>query len=827
MASGQEEINNLLREANKLKKEALKLIEESGAKTKSEISDFKKNNQDYKERIQLLKDINERVRDIKEANIRIIDDYIRQEKSVRNLSGLQSSLASIESNRLNKMISMKNLDDDKRKTFDSIAALQHELASLSAEDVIAKQHINNQLDDYYRQLNGVAGVHAHIKKNLLEQRNIADGISSLTLKQQQFLEKQRAVLDGIKDSIGGILQTAEVLTSTTGGMIGSSLIGAGFLVDKFAQIRKELGGIAPLSTTIISFFDENAVSNAKALASQFGGINNVSMELQISTSLISKNLGISGDEAANLLGAFSRVNGNSTDIAKDLITSSKEFAKQNGLIPSKLMSDLANNTEAFALYAKQGGKNIIEAAGYAQKLGVEFSTLTGIADNLLDFETSITKELELGAMLGRNINLDRARALAFEGEIGDAVQETLKAMGGIEEFNKLDPIAKKATADLLGVSVTEMGKMIANQEKANDMTSIMNEKFSMLNEMMEYGVNEWGGGLLKTFGSGLIAIGQMGAGLKELNKLKMVQFLKEKAILGIQKIQSLFSQKELVTQQAKTTQLAVQEGISKSKKGMSSVTSTIPPISDTANPAKKGGIMDSLSKIKMNDVLKGAAALVIVAGAVFIFGKAVQEFMQVSWEAVGMAVVSMLSLVGAVTLLGLLMSSGIGAVAILAGAAAMLVIAASVLVLGNALQSIGTGFEMLGSGISTLVPTLVGIGETIASLVMFIPAITALSLSLMGLSASLVAVGAAGILAAPGLMALSAVGTIATGLGSLLGIGGDEGGGSDDSMKLLLDEIKGLRNDLNSGKIGVYMDGTAVASKISKVVDRIGVNSYS
>jgi hypothetical protein len=220
--------------------------------------------------------------------------------------------------------------------------------------------------------------------------------------------------------------------------------------------------------------------------------------------------------------------------------------------------------------------------------------------------------------------------------------------------------------------------------------------------------------------------------------------------------------------------------------------------------------------------------LVIVAAAVFVFGKAVQEFMKVSWEAVGMAVVSMLALVGAVTALGLLMSSGIGAVAILAGAAAMLVIATSVLVLGNALQAIGTGFEMLSSGITNLLPNLVGVGETISSLVMFIPAITALSLSLMGLSASLVAVGAAGLLATPGLMALSTVGAIATGLGSVLGIGGDTTTDSgNETMKMLLDEIKGLRNDLTSGKVAVYMDGTAVTSKISKVVDRIGVNSYS
>jgi hypothetical protein len=246
-----------------------------------------------------------------------------------------------------------------------------------------------------------------------------------------------------------------------------------------------------------------------------------------------------------------------------------------------------------------------------------------------------------------------------------------------------------------------------------------------------------------------------------------------------------------------------------------------PTIPDTANPASKGGLMDSLSKIKMNDVLKGAAAMVIVAGAMFILGKALQEFKDIGMETLGIAGTALLGLTVAVAALGF-----VGKFAIL-GAAALLIVATSVLVLGNALQAIGTGFEMLSSGITNLLPNLVGIGETISSLVMFIPAIAALSLSLMGLSASLVAFGVAGVLAAPELLALSTVGTIATGLGSILGIGGEDTAGGSDTMQILVDEIRGLREDLKSGKIGVYMDGTSVASKVSRVVDRIGVNSYS
>ena len=114
-------------------------------------------------------------------------------------------------------------------------------------------------------------------------------------------------------------------------------------------------------------------------------------------------------------------------------------------------------------------KIYLRAAGYAAKLGTNMSTLSGIADGLLDFESSITKELELGAMLGKNINLNKARELAYSGDIEGATKETLKQLGGIDAFNKMDYYQKKQTADLLGVSVAELQKMNSKMENAGQL----------------------------------------------------------------------------------------------------------------------------------------------------------------------------------------------------------------------------------------------------------------------------------------------------------------------------------------------------------------------
>ena len=742
-------------------------------------------------------------------------------------------------------------DDTKKGILDStlsgvtqLQALQQKMAESGPEDAETQQSIR---DSYNAQLNqlretitvkkGIGEITEEEAKALMQvldtqegNLEIAEKYATQSKMTKDFLEKQINVYKGINSTIRGVLNTAKVLTSTLRGGLGAVLIGAGVAGKKLLDTSYQLGGslidTSNIATTLFGTVFEDAVGTTKGLAQEFGGLNDVTLQTQLRTNVLAKNLGIGAGEAAKLTGSFARLNDGSQETAQNLIQSTKNLAQQNGLVPNQVMADVANSAEAFALYGKDGGKNIAEAAVAAGKLGVTMSQLTGITDNLLDFESSINSELELGAMLGRNINLDRARALSYEGDIGGAVRETLSALGGIEAFNEMDVFQKREAAKLLGLSVEEFQKMAANADKLNKDGSIQVSQYeSLVNNAKAFGsqilsAGQGLGGILIATGQikdGVGGIGDMWGGIKDFFGMgkgvadgAMDAFSAAKAKgLSDKQILAGFGGKE-----AKDMMMG----------GGKDLIPDVGDISDSANPAASGGIMDSMSKIDMNAVLKGAAALVIVAGAVFVFGKAVQEFMQVSWSAVGMAVVSMLALVGAVALLGAIMSSGVGAVAILAGAAAMLVIAASVLVLGNALQAIGTGFEMMSTGIQSLMPNLMGVATTIGGLVTLIPSIALLAYSIMGLSASLMALGVASLIALPALTAVSAVGGVVNAVNSLFGESEEGEGGSNAT---LIEEIQGLRNDLTAGKVAVYMDGQKVTAALGKVYDKIGSNSYA
>ena len=124
--------------------------------------------------------------------------------------------------------------------------------------------------------------------------------------------------------------------------------------------------------------------------------------------------------------------------------------------------------------------------------------------------------MEASVLAGREINLSKARELAYNGDIEGSLKAALEATGGIHEFNKMDPYARQATAKALGVSVGELQKMAAHQQDLNGMNGVGNQVYSRGSELLQAMGNTLTGKMLKGFGGLILGAGQMNIALKSM-----------------------------------------------------------------------------------------------------------------------------------------------------------------------------------------------------------------------------------------------------------------------------------------------------------------------
>ena len=181
--------------------------------------------------------------------------------------------------------------------------------------------------------------------------------------------------------------------------------------------------------------------------------------------------GVSEADQAKILAAQVNIAGLSQKSALNIQQSLASSAAMRGVLPEDVFQDIANNTEQFATFAKDGGQNIGEAAIRARELEVSLDTVFKISDGILDFQSSIENELKASLLIGRQLNLNEARRLAMAGDMAGLQEEILRQVGSEEELQRMNAIQRKSLAGALGVTVSELNKLASGdlEVKNSDM----------------------------------------------------------------------------------------------------------------------------------------------------------------------------------------------------------------------------------------------------------------------------------------------------------------------------------------------------------------------
>ena len=785
-----------------------------------------------------LDTISEKVEDQKEAVAKIATEYKEQLKTSAKLKGIEKDITDFQKEKVLSAKAIEGFDQSSLLTSKAKEALEAgrvgksqailDIASLERD--LMKEVVEGNLD-----LEDVQGRQAEIVQNLASEYELTgEEVDNITAAVDgQFnnvaaLNEELNQTNALGISRRDILASQQEALSEQDDMLKKLKAGATKYIGVFSNGFLAFGAVSKfLADQVLSTRDlakNLGVSQGtafklgkqtKLLKMEFAGMGMDFVEAQSAmidsasdlsevtygnvkaVGIMSERYGVSVKEAANLRKIQLDITGGSEEAADALTAGAIALAEANNVAPGEILSDMATNSEEFARFGAEGAKRMALTAVATKKIGIEMASLVSASRGLLNIEESLSAEMEAEVMLGRELNLETARAAALQGDHLTVVKELAKQFGTVEDFQNLSVLQQEAAAAAAGLTVEEMTKMLANQDKITGLKGEELEHFKKTGELAAEAVPH--GERLAGFAAenvnsiiaGVGAYGSMKQGIKDAAKAAksgmgiLAKFVglgsKTPAADATSKVTDAAKEKgkDLVS---KVTDKAKAKGKDLISKGTDKVKSAIPsPTKATEAAAGTSGsgstsFMDKLGKVDMKKVLMGAAAMVVVAAAVYVFGKAVQEFSEVSWGDVGKAIVGMLALVGAVALLGAIMSSGVGAIAIIAGAAAMLIVAAAVYVLGKAIQEMAKGFSMMGE-IGETITELAGLGGAFMMI--------AAGFAAMGIGLLPFAFGLAAITPFLGtLMALAAMGAVLGTVFSIFSGGEEEEGENSTSSEL-------------------------------------------
>jgi len=825
-----------------------------------------------KKLLEEIADIEKRIADEKDRRKKISDDLVKSEEKEQDIAKQMEKMGT------KAIIGAKDLAASRelilkttRMEFDQVIDLSGEMTKQvkTANDINdAQMKIGTTLFD----TQAIEATHAEQAKKFAQDRfDLMSGQTDLSKEQVQLaletldiaerdLKVQKDIvkfqnmtndatkdlqgkMDGVKDQAMAFGAQLKAIAMNPVMAIGAGLLLAGkYLYDMFKgamELKTELGISDEAAAGLQMQISETAAAFKMAgvetgdikdaaigLMDNFGGVNAVTPELLSGMAQMKAELGVSGTNAANLMVAMKATGAASEEAAFQMAKSVGSLAQAEGVAPGQVMQDLAQNTEAFASFAKDGGMNVAKAAIQAKKLGINFDTSVKIADNLLNFESSIQQQMEAEILLGKQLNLDKARQMALSGDMVGLQKEILRNVGSEAEFNQMNVLQRRALAQSIGVSVTELSKMVANQSNLNKQTKSQAMTAKGMAYLMGL-IRDLGQDLLEVWqvlkpilmvallpiGIAVFAVVKLLSGLASIitamNEFHNIGTLIIGGMLmmwGIAKLTGNTNLLNIVKEHAAKKAMWLAEKLHLTgvmDKGKELAKGAIGKVKDVGSnlkdkmkmPSKTPGTDSNplafVEKIDPKKVLAGAAAMLIVAAALFVTAKALQEFGSVEWSSLAKAGVALLGLVLVLVAIGALMMSGVGALAIIAGAAAMLIMAAALLVLGHAIQAIGTGFGMLAEGLSSFSPLMSTLVPLAGGIFILAGAFGAL-----GMGMGMLAIGALALLPAlPVLLALGSIGM----LGQML-LGGGEGAGAESEAAMNVTDMT-LTNEKLDGVI--------------------------
>jgi hypothetical protein len=183
---------------------------------------------------------------------------------------------------------------------------------------------------------------------------------------------------------------------------------------------------------------------------------------------LTKQVGLQADEAAQVQ-RYAALSGKSSEETYRSFVRGLATARNQLKVGIDFRSALAEAVKVSGQLAANLGYNperIARAVVAMKALGTTLEDTKSQAESLLNFESSIENELKAELLTGQALNLERARALALQGDMAGVAQELANQGMTAVKFSKMNVLAQNAYAQSLGTTSDKLAEQLRKREEA-------------------------------------------------------------------------------------------------------------------------------------------------------------------------------------------------------------------------------------------------------------------------------------------------------------------------------------------------------------------------
>jgi hypothetical protein len=208
---------------------------------------------------------------------------------------------------------------------------------------------------------------------------------------------------------------------------------------------------------------ETQIDFTKELGEEFGG------QLLVQTAILKDNIGLSAEAIGEIQKESIRTSKSVEDITKAMMGTTAEASLSKGFLfdTNKILEEATKIQGEIRLNFRNSNIELSRGVTEAKRLGFELSTLNNTSKSLLNFEQSISAELEAELLTGRDLNLEKARQAALDGDLVGLSKELNNQGIKYNDLQEMNVIQREAFANAVGMSVDQLSDTLKKQEEYN------------------------------------------------------------------------------------------------------------------------------------------------------------------------------------------------------------------------------------------------------------------------------------------------------------------------------------------------------------------------